>query len=110
MNLLKNLSPNEKHKLKRGFLALLALWSLASLVHAKYGGGTGTPEAPYLIYTPEQMNAIGADPNDWDKHFKLMAGIELSAYTGESFNIIGNSTTKFTGVFDGDGHTISNFT
>ncbi|MDH4241024.1 MAG: hypothetical protein OEW48_15805, partial [Phycisphaerae bacterium] len=72
---------------------------------AKYGGGTGEPDDPYLIYTAEQMNAIGADSNDWDKHFKLMADIDLSAFTGTSFNIIGN----FGGVFDGNGHKISNF-
>jgi hypothetical protein len=83
--------------------------------HAKYGGGTGEPNKPYLIYTAGQMNAIGADSNDWDKHFKLMADIDLSAYTGESFNIIGyyvkyNDNKPFTGVFDGNEHTISNFT
>jgi hypothetical protein len=56
------------------------------------------------------MNAIGAEFNDWDKHFKLMADIDLGTYTGESFNIIGYSFLPFTGVFDGNGHTISNFT
>jgi hypothetical protein len=80
--------------------------------HAKYGGGSGTPEEPYLIYDANQMNAIGADANDWNKHFKLMADIDLSAYTGASFNIIGTWSPRlyFTGVFDGNGHTISNFT
>jgi hypothetical protein len=79
---------------------------------AKYGGGSGTVEAPYLIYTAEQMNAIGANPNDWDKHFKLMADIDLAAYTGTAFNIIGHEKRgePFTGVFDGNGHTISHFT
>jgi len=78
---------------------------------AKYGGGSGTPEDPYLIYDASQMNAIGADANDWDKCFKLMADIDLSAYTGASFNIIGiNWVNPFTGVFDGNDHTISNFT
>jgi len=76
----------------------------------KYGGGTGEPNNPYLIYTAAHMNAIGADSNDWDRHFKLMTDIHLSSYTGDSFNIIGNSATKFTGVFDGNGHTILNFT
>ena len=80
----------------------------------KYGGGSGTANDPYLIYTAEHMNAIGADSNDWDKHFKLMAEIDLSAYTGTSFNIIGywvssEDHNPFTGVFDGNGHTISNF-
>jgi len=80
-----------------------------------YGGGSGTAEDPYLIYTPEQMQAIGAAPNDWNKHFRLMADISLSAYTGMTFNIIGDrpfnpySDGPFTGVFDGNGHTISNF-
>ena len=76
----------------------------------KYGGGTGEPNDPYLIYTADQMNAIGADSNDWDKHFKLTADIYLGGYTGTSFNIIGpNLTTPFTGVFDGNDHTVSNF-
>lgn len=76
----------------------------------KYGGGGGTAESPYLLCTAEQMNEIGVDSNDWDKHFKLMADIDLSGYTGTQFNIIGNYSNPFTGVFDGNGHTISNFT
>ncbi len=80
---------------------------------AKYGGGTGQPNDPYLIYTAEQMNEIGLSGNwdDWDKCFKLMADIDLSGFTGTSFNIIGTDRNNpFTGVFDGNGHTISNLT
>ncbi len=36
---------------------------------AKYAGGSGTAEDPYLIATAEQMNAVGLNPEDWDKHF-----------------------------------------
>ncbi len=96
---------------------LVVICFLTLPVHAKYGGGTGEPNDPYLIYTAEQMNAIGADSNDWNKHFKLMADIDLSAYTGTSFNIIGYyklyglpDVYPFTGVFDGNNHTISDFT
>ena len=90
---------------------LLCVLFLALPTRAQYGGGSGTAEEPYLIYTAEQMNAIGADANDWDKHFKLMADIDLSGYTGTDFNIIGNGLfPAFSGVFDGNGHTISNFT
>ena len=90
---------------------LLCILFLTSPIRAQYGGGTGEPNDPYLIYTAEQMNAIGADANDWDKHFKLMADIDLSGYTGTDFNIIGNGLfPAFSGVFDGNGHTISNFT
>jgi hypothetical protein len=79
-----------------------------------YGGGSGTAENPFLIYTAEQMYAIGTNPNDRDKHFKLMADIDLSAFMRTDFNIIGyyvshSDNNPFTGVFDGNGHTISNF-
>jgi hypothetical protein len=96
---------------------LLVICCCCLPARAKYGGGSGTPNDPYLIYTAEQMNTIGADSNDWDKHFKLMADIDLSAFTGTSFNIIGERyydggwvTKPFKGSFDGNGHTISNFT
>jgi len=91
--------------------------------YAKYGGGTGEPNDPYLIYTAEQLDAIGTEPNDLDKHFKLMADIDLDPNlpgckvfdkaviapdtdmeTGEYVGI------PFTGVFDGNDHTISHLT
>jgi hypothetical protein len=75
----------------------------------KYGGGSGTPGDPYRIRDANHMQAIGADPCDWDKHFKLMADIDLSGFTGASFNIIGEWRNPFTGLFDGNDHTISNF-
>ncbi|MBN2020330.1 MAG: caspase family protein [Sedimentisphaerales bacterium] len=75
-----------------------------------YCGGTGTAEDTYLICTAEQMNRIGLDANDWNKHFKLVADIDLGGFTGNSFNIIGTNITPFLGVFDGDGYKIHNFT
>jgi hypothetical protein len=77
---------------------------------AAYGGGTGTALSPYQIWTPQQMNTIGANPADWNKHFVLMDNIDMSIYTSMQYNIIGNSTTKFTGSFEGNGKKISNFT
>ncbi len=78
---------------------------LPSDTHPRYSGGSGTADDPYLISTAEQMNSIGAEPKDWDKHFKLTADVDLSAYTGTSLNII----RDFAGVFDGNNHIISNF-
>jgi hypothetical protein len=96
---------------------LMAACLIAIPSQAKYGGGSGTADDPYQIWTAEQMNAIGADPNDWDKHFKLMADIDLSAYDGQdgrpAFNLIAvyaRTTVSFSGAFDGDGHSITNFT
>jgi hypothetical protein len=78
---------------KSGFLQVIPLLITIFLysfpAQAKYGGGTGEPNDPYLIYTAGQMNEIGAEPNDWDKYFKLMADIDLSNYTGTDFNVIG---------------------
>ncbi len=98
--------------LKRIFCDVILLSILlACTAFAKYGGGSGTAQDPYLISTASQMNAIGQNSGDWDKHFLLTADIDLSAYTGTQFNLIGTYHSKpFTGVFDGQGYTISNFT
>ncbi|MFH1717316.1 MAG: GLUG motif-containing protein [Planctomycetota bacterium] len=92
-------------------LGLFIICLLSLPAGAKYGGGTGEPNNPYLIYTAEQMNAIGADRKDWDKHFKLMADIDLGVYSGGDFKIIGTAKTNpFRGVFDGNRKRISRFT
>jgi hypothetical protein len=101
---------NKDSRLMIVFLMLFFTCLFVLPAEAQYGGGTGEPNDPYLIYTAEQMNEIGAGPNDWDKHFKLMADIDLSAYKGTDFNIIGTSSTNaFSGVFEGNNHKISNF-
>lgn len=93
-----------------GFILVLA-FSLPSVSLAEtYGGGSGTKADPYQIWIPEQMNTIGLNSGDWGKYFKLMADIDMSAYTGTEYNIIGNPTTYFTGTFDGNAHIIRNLT
>jgi hypothetical protein len=77
--------------------------------HGTYGGGTGEPDNPYLVYTDMHMNAIGLHEEDFDKHFKLMADIDLGGLGERQFNIIGSFLWPFSGIFDGNGHTISNF-
>ncbi|MCK4959728.1 MAG: hypothetical protein KAT00_10005 [Planctomycetes bacterium] len=77
-----------------------------------YSGGTGDPNDPYQIWDANDMQAIGANPTDWDKHFKLMADIDLGEFTGNSYNIIGTYSPymPFSGVFDGNDYSILNFT
>jgi hypothetical protein len=106
------LGKNKKNGRLMNVLLMLFFTCLFVLpARAEYGGGSGKPEDPYLIYTAGQMNEIGANPNDWNKHFKLMADINLSTYRGMDFNIIGTSRANaFTGVFDGNNKKISNFT
>lgn len=76
---------------------------------AKYSGGSGLSSEPYRICTPNDLNDIGSHIDDWDKHFKLFCDIDLGEYGGTEFNVIGNNVNAFAGVFDGNGHTISDF-
>lgn len=71
-----------------------------------YGGGTGTSDHPFLIFTAQHLAAVGQEPDDWDKHFKLMADIDLDDLT--DFPVIGTvDEGPFSGVFDGNQKTIS---
>ena len=101
---------SSSQRLLRTIHLLITVCLVGFPVYAKYGGGTGEPDEPYLIGTPEDLNAIGTEPNDWDKHFKLMADIDLAGYAETSFNMIGKFMARpFIGVFDGNGKCISNF-
>jgi hypothetical protein len=85
------------------------VFALDAVARRAYAGGAGTADEPYLIGTADQMNAIGATPDDWDKHFQLQADIDLSTCTAGTFTIIGSSYTQpFRGTFDGAGHVIRN--
>ncbi|MHC4109643.1 MAG: hypothetical protein ACYSUY_01120 [Planctomycetota bacterium] len=91
---------------------LMIVWTLCFYTlpaQAKYGGGSGTAGDPYLIYTSEQMNAVGTNPDDWRKQFKLMADIDFGGSTQTKFNFIGYSGKPFSGVFDGNRHSIYDF-
>ena len=65
--------------------------------------GAGTEESPYLVKTPEQLNAINYSLST---HYKLANDIDM---TDEVYEVIGATTTRpFTGTFDGNNHKISN--
>jgi hypothetical protein len=83
---------------------------LFTIALSRYSGGTGEPNAPYRIATPEDLNDIANHINDWTKHFILVNDINLAEYTGAQFKIIGNPSNEFTGVLDGNDHKIWNFT
>jgi len=86
--------------------------------YAKYNGGTGEPNDPYKIATAEDLMLLGDSPEDYDKHFKLMADIDLSGYLYDTALIAPDVNTvddyfqgtPFNSVFDGNGHTISHLT
>jgi hypothetical protein len=90
-----------ERSLRKGRVVVVGVVLVCALCSGAFGqpwDGNGVEGDPYQIWTAADMQAIGADANYWGAHFKLMANIDLGGYTG------------FTGVFDGNGHTISNFT
>ena len=95
-------------------VAALLVWSPVAL--AQYGGGSGTDTNPYRIYTAEQLAQLGRTRADWGKHFVVMQDIDLEGYDESNFDLIGHwvgagevDNEPFTGTFDGNGRTISNF-
>ncbi len=70
---------------------------------SSFAGGTGDPDDPYQIATPMQLRLLSIDSSYWADSFIQTANI---TYTTDSWNPIGNATTKFTGNFNGGGYVI----
>jgi hypothetical protein len=97
---------------------LITIFLFSFPAYAQYGGGSGESNDPYLIYTADHLKAIGSEPNDWDKYFKLMVDIDMEgaqydkaviAWDTEEFDFVFTGTS-FTGTFDGGGNQIANLT
>ncbi|MBT8492425.1 MAG: hypothetical protein KJO07_05160, partial [Deltaproteobacteria bacterium] len=73
-------------------------------VGAPYAGGNGQAETPYRICTTDQLIAAITRSEDLGAYFELSDHLDL---TGINFDGIGSMDTPFTGVFDGQGFTIS---
>lgn len=78
--------------------------------------GSGTQEDPYQIATAEELALLAFAVNGEfdgyaDKHYVLTADIDLSGHQWEPIAVNSyDPYTRFTGVLDGNGHTISNMT
>ena len=72
---------NQKH-----FLLVLVNISLFSSIGfgGTYGGGTGDPNNPFIISNAAHMQEIGANQDDWTKHFVLVSDIDLSNFDGKN--------------------------
>ncbi len=97
---------------------LIAVCLVSIPAQAKYSGGSGTADDPYQIATAADLIALGESPADYDKHFILTADIDLAGHVFDKAVIAPDTNPKmdyfqgaaFTGVFDGNGHTISHLT
>jgi probable HAF family extracellular repeat protein len=89
-------------------------------ISTKYSGGTGEPNDPYQIATAEDLILLGETPDDYDKHFIMTADIDLDpnmpgrkvfdrAVIAPDTNDVEDwfHGTPFSGIFEGNGHTIS---
>jgi hypothetical protein len=98
-------------------ITALLIVSFAPYTCLAYSGGTGEPNDPYKIASVADFNQLTIDPNNWNKSFILTANINLTglAFTQspvapDTSTSDGFQGTQFTGVFDGNGHTISKLT
>ena len=83
--------------------------------HCPYSGGSGTEADPYKIATLADLITLGNTTADYDKHFVLIADIDLAGQTFTHAVIAPDISTAdqfqgtpFTGTFDGKGHVIRN--
>lgn len=108
-------------KLVSLFCALAMLMAMnaftVGVAETVFAGGSGTAEDPYQIATAEQLNAV---INALSASYILTADIDLAGQVWSPIGVIefdANDPTgeapvlekAFSGVFDGDGHTISNY-
>ena len=59
-----------------------------------------------VIDSKEDLISLSTNEEDWNKNISLTSNIDLG---GMEWTPIGNYDTPFEGVFNGNGHTISNF-
>lgn len=86
------------------FFAFLVIF-LGGKSYGQYSGGSGSSNDPYLISEPNDLIAISSESDDWDKHFLLTTDL---SFQGQKLTPIGYYRREFTGVFDGNGFSISN--
>ncbi|OHB60780.1 MAG: hypothetical protein A2168_00075 [Planctomycetes bacterium RBG_13_50_24] len=75
----------------------------------RYSSGTGDPNTPYEIRTAQDFANLAYFQQDFDKHYVLTNDIDLSSVNLNLLMPIGTRPIPFTGVFNGNGHTISHF-
>ena len=102
----------------KALLTICLVLSFTMSVFGQYSGGSGTAAAPYKIANEADLRALGANTDDYNKHFIMTADITM---TGEPLTKaliapdIDDTSTNFEGIafggnFDGDGHIIKNLT
>ncbi len=95
-------------------LTVLLLW--AGNAFALFG--SGVEGDPWLIQSLADFDAFAGDPSYWDDYISLQVDIDLAGRPSYTTAVIAPDTsssswfqgTSFTGIFEGNGHVISNLT
>ena len=95
--------------------AALLLCCVSSPLSAQFSGsGSGTADDPYRIYNAVQLNQVRNFLGQSNVYFSLEADIDMTDWIAENNPVQGwqpigsSSSSAFKGVFNGNGHTISN--
>ena len=72
-----------------------------------YSGGSGIDIDPFIISEPNDWTELMNTSGDWGSCFSVGDDIDLA---GRTVTPIGNSSTAFSGSFEGNNNTISNVT
>ena len=89
-------------------LVLGTNYCVSRMANVPYAGGSGTSEDPYTLCSADQLGAIGQNPQDWNRVFRLETNIDLAAYDASTSEKTFEAAENFSGVFYGQGHEISN--
>jgi hypothetical protein len=76
-----------------------------------YSGGAGTAGSPYRISTLEDLRYLSEHSSDWSgKYFLQTSDINATVSStwnnSQGFNTIGNTSSSFSGTYDGGGYHI----
>jgi hypothetical protein len=86
------------------------LMAQTSTPPSNYATSSGLSGDPYFISSLDNLYWLSQTSGDWDKYYEQTADIDATStntwHSGAGFSPIGNSTTQFTGNYNGQGHTI----
>ncbi|SVC66287.1 uncharacterized protein METZ01_LOCUS319141, partial [marine metagenome] len=96
--------------MNRYFLLIFFPIALIAQTATPPSSGDGSSDDPYQIDTLNNLYWITQNSGEWSAHYIQTSDIDASSSSNwdsnAGFTPIGNSSTRFTGSYDGDGHII----
>ncbi len=99
------------------FIVVVYLSTTVPILAQSYSGGSGTSGDPYQIASKTDLKYLSEHSGEWSKYFIQTVDISFSASdfqvggdfynSGNGFKQIGSFTIGFSGVYNGNYHTIS---